>query len=74
MAPLGIANVRLGIENDNWSLVGYVSNLTNDVEFTSIAGSLAAPSVTAGGDLDFLASDVAINRPRTIGAELTYRF
>ena len=74
MAPLGIANVRLGIENDNWSLVGYVSNLTNDVEFTSIAGSLAAPTVTPDGELDFFASDVAINRPRTIGAELTYRF
>ena len=66
--------MRLGIDNGNWSLVGYVSNLTNDVEFTSIAGSLAAPTLTPGGELDFLASDVAINRPRTIGAELTYRF
>ena len=74
MAPLNIANLRLGVDSSNWSLVGYVSNLTNDVEFTSIAGSLAVATTTQNGELDFFASDVAINRPRTVGAELTVRF
>ena len=74
MAPLGIANLRLGIDSDNWSLMGYVSNLTNDVEFTSIAGAVAVATVTPSGELDFAASDVAVNRPRTIGAEFTVRF
>ncbi|GAB5487540.1 MAG: TonB-dependent receptor [Parasphingorhabdus sp.] len=74
MEPLNILNLRLGVESENWSLVGYVSNLANDVEFTSVLGSLAVANVTPNGELDFFPSDVAINRPRTIGVEATFRF
>ena len=74
MDPLNILNLRAGIENDAWSVVAFVSNATNDVEFTSISGSLGVPVVTANGELDILATDVAVNRPRTIGIEATARF
>jgi iron complex outermembrane recepter protein len=74
MKPLGILNLRAGIENDRWSIVGFVSNATNNVEYTSIAGSLGVPVVTSSGDLDFIPNDVAINRPRTIGIEAIVRF
>ena len=74
LAPLNILNLRAGIEGENWSVVGYVSNLANDVEFTSISGSLGVPVVTPEGALDFIPTDVAVNRPRTIGVEATVRF
>ena len=74
MEPLNILNLRLGVEGDNWSLVGFASNLTNDVEFTSVLGSLAVANVTPDGELDFFPSDVAVNRPRTMGVEATFRF
>ena len=74
MDPLNILNLRAGVENDAWSVVAFVSNATNDVEFTSISGSLGVPVVTANGELDFIATDVAVNRPRTIGVEAIVRF
>ncbi|WP_417459030.1 TonB-dependent receptor [Kordiimonas sp.] len=74
MEPLDILNLRLGLEGESWSLVFFVSNLTNDVEFVSIAGSLGLPVLTPSGELDFIPTDVAVNRPRTIGLETTFRF
>lgn len=74
LQPLGILNLRLGIEADAWSLTAFASNLTNDVEFTSIAGSIGTPVVTPTGELDFVPSDVAINRPRTVGIEAVLKF
>lgn len=74
MKPLNILNLRAGVENDAWSVVAYVSNATNDVEYTSISGSLGVPVVTPNGELDFIATDVAVNRPRTIGVEASVRF
>ncbi len=74
MSSLGILNLRVGLETDSWSVVAYGSNLTNDVEFTSIDGNLGLPFVNAGGELDFAADTFAVNRPRTIGIEATFRF
>lgn len=74
MDPLNILNMRAGIQNDAWTVVAYVSNAMNDVEYTSIGGSLGVPVVTANGELDFIATDVAINRARTIGIEASMRF
>ncbi len=74
MEPLDIVNVRIGFRGDRWSVVGFVSNLTNDIEFVSIAGSLGLPVLTPNGELDFIPTDVAVNRPRTVGIETTLRF
>ena len=74
MSSLGILNLRLGLEGESWSVVAFADNLTNDIEYTAIDGSLGLPFVTAGGELDFVADTFAINRPRTIGIEATFRF
>jgi outer membrane receptor protein involved in Fe transport len=74
LQPLGILNMRLGVEADSWSVTAFASNLTNEIEFTSIAGSIGTPVVTASGMLDFVPSDVAINRPRTVGIEAVLKF
>jgi len=74
MSSLGILNLRVGLEGNSWSVVAYADNLTNDVEFTSIDGNLGLPLVSASGELDFLADTFAVNRPRTIGVEATFRF
>lgn len=74
MDSLELLNIRAGLEAENWSLTAFVSNAFNDLEHTSIAGSLAVLSVTGNGELDFLPIEVAVNKPRTIGLELNYRF
>ena len=74
LGALGTLNLRLGIENENWSVTAFVSNATNDVEFTAIEGSFSFLTVTPGGELDFFPVDVAVNRPRTFGIEATYKF
>lgn len=74
MPSLGILNLRIGLEGNAWSVVAFADNLTNDIEFTSIDGNLGLPFVNARGELDFLADTVAVNRPRTIGVEATFRF
>lgn len=67
-------NLRFGLVFDNISLVGFASNATNEIEYQSIQGNTGTPILAAGGGLDFIPTAVAINRPRTIGAELTLRY
>ncbi len=74
LGELNLLNLRFGLESDNWSVTAFVSNAFNDVEFTAIEGSFSFLTVTPGGDLDFIPVDVAVNRPRTIGIEATYKF
>jgi len=74
MPSLGILNLRVGLEANNWSIVAFADNLTNNVEFTSIDGNLGLPLVNANGELDFFADTVSVNRPRTVGLEATFRF
>ena len=75
IGSLELLNLRAGIENERWSLVGYVSNLLNDLELTNV---LAAPNgaVLVNGVLDTpIATTVTYtNRPRTFGVNLTYRY
>lgn len=66
-------NLRLGIENFNWTLVGFVANATNEIEYQAIQGNAGTPILNAG-QLDFRPTSVAINRPRTIGVEFSLRF
>jgi outer membrane receptor protein involved in Fe transport len=74
MSSLGILNLRVGLEDDSWSVVAFANNLTNDIEYTSIDGNLGLPIVAPNGKLDFVADTFAVNRPRTIGIEATFRF
>ena len=74
MPSLGILNLRLGVDADRWSVTAFASNLANEIEFTSIDGDLGLPFVNADGDLDFFADTFAVNRPRTIGVEASFRF
>ncbi len=57
---------RLGVESDRWSAVVFVDNLTNKQALLGDTGALSA-------NIDIL-DRVATNQPRTIGADLTYRF
>ncbi|MEL6370214.1 MAG: TonB-dependent receptor [Pseudomonadota bacterium] len=74
LEPLTILNFRLGFEHDNWSIVGYVNNLTNDLEFQSLDGNPGLPVLAADGALDIIPLLGSVNRPRTFGFEATVRF
>ena len=74
LGALGTLNLRLGVENENWSVTAFVSNAFDDIEFTAIEGSFSFLTVTPDGELDFFPVDVAVNRPRTFGIEATYKF
>ncbi|MCP5433622.1 MAG: TonB-dependent receptor [Alphaproteobacteria bacterium] len=67
-------NLRLGLKGDWWSLIGFVDNATNEVEFQSLQGGTSMVHLDANGDLDFTPSGAAINRPRTVGLELTLHY
>lgn len=75
IGSLELLNLRVGLEAENWSLVAYGTNITNDLELTNI---IAAPNgaVLVNGVLDTpIATTVPyVNRPRTIGVSLTYRY
>lgn len=73
MGAQNFINLRLGVESDHWSITGFVDNLTNDIEYQSIQGNNGTP-VLANGQLDFVPTSVAVNRPRTIGIEFSTHF
>ncbi|MFT3721975.1 MAG: TonB-dependent receptor [Hyphomonadaceae bacterium] len=66
-------NVRLGLRASAWEIVGFVTNATNEIEYQSIQGNAGTPILVANGELDFRPNAVAVNRPRTIGIQLTVR-
>ncbi|QIB66990.1 TonB-dependent receptor domain-containing protein [Kineobactrum salinum] len=59
-----LSNLRLGLQSENWSVVGYVSNLSNEISPQSIL------RVGPGGST----RAAYLNRPRTWGLNLTYSF
>jgi iron complex outermembrane receptor protein len=61
-----LVDTRFGVEADRWSAALFVDNLTNKRALLSDTGALSAnvPSFNR----------VATNQPRTIGADLTYKF
>ncbi len=65
-------NFQLGFENEGYSIVAFVSNALNDVEAISKgAASLSATRDGSGLALDAPLNSLAINRPRSIGVNLT---
>ncbi len=67
-------NFRLGVEGDHWSVTGFVNNATNELEFQLIDGSAGLPFINANGALDYIPNAGSINRPRTVGLEVTFRY
>jgi len=67
-------NLRFGLEGDDWSLVGFVDNATNEIEYQAIQGNAGTPIVNSSGQLDYRPSTVSINKPREIGLELRLKF
>jgi hypothetical protein len=61
-----LVDTRVGVETDRWSAVVFVDNLTNKKALLGDTGALSA-------NIDIL-DRVATNQPRTIGADLSYRF
>ncbi|MCC6789498.1 MAG: TonB-dependent receptor [Hyphomonadaceae bacterium] len=63
LPSFSLVNLRAGLSNDTWSLVAFASNLTNEVEVQS--SNVAPP---------FGVIEQFVNRPRTIGVELTLNY
>jgi iron complex outermembrane recepter protein len=61
-----LVDTRVGVETERWSAVVFVDNLTNKKALLGDTGALSA-------NIDIL-DRVATNQPRSIGADLSYRF
>jgi iron complex outermembrane receptor protein len=61
-----LVDTRFGVETDRWSAVVFLDNLTNKKALLSNTGALSANVP--------IFDRVATNQPRTIGADLSYRF
>ncbi|MBV9356606.1 MAG: TonB-dependent receptor, partial [Chloroflexi bacterium] len=66
LPPYDLVNTRLGVESDHWSAALFVNNLANKTALLSDTGALSA-------NINIL-NRVAVAQPRTIGADLTYRY
>jgi iron complex outermembrane recepter protein len=61
-----LVNTRVGVESDHWSLFVFIDNLTDKHALLSDTGALSA-------NISIL-NRVATNQPRTIGADLNFKF
>ena len=61
-----LVDTRMGVETDKWSAVLFLDNLTNKKAWLSDTGALSA-NVS-------IFDRVATNPPRTIGADVSYKF
>jgi outer membrane receptor protein involved in Fe transport len=61
-----LVDTRFGVETDRWSVLVFLDNLTNKKALLSDTGALSA-------NISIL-NRVATNQPRTIGADLSYKF
>lgn len=67
-------NLRIGLEGNTWSVVSYVTNLTNELEFQQINGIGSFAFIDANGALDFATTNAFVNRPRTFGIEFNLKY
>jgi iron complex outermembrane receptor protein len=61
-----LVDTRFGVETDRWSAVFFLDNLTNKKALLSDTGALSANVP--------IFERVATNQPRTIGADVSYKF
>ena len=59
--PYVFGNLRVGMENDRWSLAVYVKNVTNKTADLFIANNLQAQN------------RVTVNQPRTVGLTVGFK-
>ena len=71
---LEILNVRVGVEGERWALKLFVTNALNQIEEQFLDSNGAGAFVDADGRLDAPVSLAVVNRPRTIGVDLTVRY
>ena len=71
---LEILNVRVGVEGERWALKLFVTNALNQIEEQFLDSNGAGAFVDADGRLDAPVSLAVVNRPRTIGVDLTIRY
>jgi outer membrane receptor protein involved in Fe transport len=74
LPSMGLVNARLGVEVNHWSVVGFVTNATNEIRPLAIATTGVQAFVNGSGRLDAPVNQVSINRPRTLGVEITLRY
>jgi outer membrane receptor protein involved in Fe transport len=68
-----IINLRLGVQDDQWSVIGYVDNAFDDDTIT--AGGTIAPDFGAGFAIPpTLQVSSPLPRPRVVGLRANYRF
>jgi len=68
----GRANLSVGYEADNWSIIGYVDNLFDDFSESSAFSNPRFSQTIEGSNVRYFRTNVL--PPRTIGARLRYRF
>ena len=61
-----LVNTRIGVENKRWSVLLFIDNLTNKKALLSDTGALSA-------NISIL-NRVATNQPRTIGADVSFKY
>lgn len=66
-------NLRIGLDFEKWSIGAFVYNLTDEVEFQHVETGLPTPFLNADNQLDVNPIAGSVNRPRTIGVELSLR-
>ena len=66
LPPYDLVGLRLGVETGRWSAFLFADNLTNKKALLSDTGALSA-------NISIL-NRVATNQPRTIGADLSFKF
>ena len=66
LPPYDLVNFRLGVENPRWSAYLFADNLTNKMALLGDTGALSA-------NISIL-NRIATNQPRTIGADLSFKF
>jgi iron complex outermembrane recepter protein len=66
LPPYDLLGTRFGLEDERWTAMLFVDNLTNKVAYLSNTGALSA-NVSSF-------NRVATNQPRTIGVDLSYRY
>lgn len=64
-------NLRIGLESETWALNLVASNLLNDIEAVSIGANPLQQVIDADGALDAPIISTNVNRPRTLGLNLT---
>ena len=71
---LELLSLRVGLEQDAWTINLFANNILNDIEEVDIGGNALAHFITGDGNLDAAAISASVNRPRTVGISLALRY